>query len=201
MASTTETMQKRDDVLDKIAELLKLIHEDSDQREELMRQNNEILKRDIHYQEGDLKLQQRQFAFSVVAALIGTILIAAVLLETRIHVLNPMMEAMRGMYSDMSSVEGYMKSMRDDMGSMAGNMKTMAKDMQEMNKNVHGMKTDMGAINKTMAQMHDRMTGIEITMGYMGSNMGYMAGNVGLMGKNTSTMAAPMSFFPFGSMK
>nr|VFK20477.1 MAG: hypothetical protein BECKLFY1418C_GA0070996_10739 [Candidatus Kentron sp. LFY] len=195
MAPTNEMVPtKHDDILEEITKLLALIHEDSDQREEIMKQH-------LDNQRKDLRHQRREFAFSVSAALIGAIVIAIVLVEMRANVLRPMKEAMVGMHSemvgmrsDMDKMEGYMESMQGDMGSMAGNMDSMANDMK-------AMKSDMSTIDGTMAQMDKRMAGIEITMGYMGGNMGYMAGNVGLMGKNTSTMAAPMSFFPFGNIK
>nr|VFJ90587.1 MAG: hypothetical protein BECKLFY1418A_GA0070994_101221 [Candidatus Kentron sp. LFY] len=188
MAPTNEMVPtKRDDILEEITKLLALIHEDSDQREEIMKQH-------LDNQRKDLRHQRREFAFSVSAALIGAIVIAIVLVEMRANVLRPMKEAMVGMHSDMDKMEGYMESMQGDMGLMAGNMDSMANDMK-------AMKSDMSTIDGTMAQMDKRMAGIEITMGYMGGNMGYMAGNVGLMGKNTSTMAAPMSFFPFGNIK
>ncbi len=150
-----------DQLIDTIATGFKALHEDNNQREELLRKQFEL----------QLTVQDKRNQKWRLGAILGGLAILALgynlhkiifVFEDDMNTMSAemvdMSTYMKSMSVDITAMSGDISSMKDSMAVMSPEMVSMAKDMRKMGKHIGSMDSNMSYMSHDMGQMNHAMS-------------------------------------------
>ncbi len=161
MNDNNPNQESIDQLIDTIATGFKALHEDNNQREDLLKKQFEL----------QLKVQDKKNQKWRLGSILGGLAILALgyNLHKVIYVFEDDMDTMsaeivdmstymKSMSVDITSMSGDISSMKDSMAVMSPEMVSMAKDMHIMGRHIGSMDSNMSYMSRDMGQMNRAMS-------------------------------------------